>query len=538
MSTLGGSRTASSLVTTPSDATSPASPPSIVWSRVRDLPGIGTTLIARPGDDQLQIDFNHQITNTAANSELLILPSFEHPESGSSLYQALTQPMLSLRPLRDGSFRLTRCYYSEEAANAPLDLRVILRSGDNATETVAPREGGMILSGGTELHILSPRGAGECIVKLVLPECSSLHQLTAAPTQISALDGRIFISMGSPTAPVLRALTLLSLMPEEKLRVRGGTITFSKLFRGDEDRLFVIGAVQPRVTQGGGANMNAENPAGPSAAVLRVFYQSSSQGVFRVLPAINYPESISICRIPGYDKGPGEEFITPSSKVQAYLARQISNRSIAADIAPEVGQSVVEMITRVNRYPADWLYWKASDDYPRKLISEYTLIKDPTRWITWKEVAGERREPRNIPHPESLRINLRAKAPQFTRGALRTYQTRTSLGGEVTALIYRSYDNSIEYTIFRDRSNRIWFASIAFVRSKLSTLGVPSVGIDAQHLLSPLWEYFHLVPPALRGELHSANQSYCDNSKYLSGIPEIRRWWREAPEAKGSRRNQ
>lgn len=107
---------------------------------------------------------------------------------------------------------------------------------------------------------------------------------------------------------------------------------------------------------------------------------------------------------------------------------------------------------------------------------------------------------------------------------VRNYKTSTAVAGEVEALIFRSKDGNIEYTIMRDSKGRAWINRVSIVDADINIHGVSSTALDAGDLVMPLWEYKDQIPAEFQGEQHTdqnhkdyhSTEKYLEQNKYLN----------------------
>ena len=256
---------------------------------------------------------------------------------------------------------------------------------------------------------------------------------------------------------------------------------------------------------------------GTGGPVMTVFYRSNSQGVFRVLPAVNKGGARMVA--PGYDKGIGEYTLGAPRPVQEHLAGLVNKNQVSA--LPKADANVlVEKVVRVNNSPMDYVEYAKGDRYignviekPKPLTDAPDVLHTPSKHIV--------AEPRDLRIPDALR-------PDFSK-PVSTYKTSTATAGEVTATVYKSADGSLEYTVFqasRDGGTYVWFGEITPAGGTISPYGVYRSPINPGDLTMPLWEYRQQIPPELTGGVHPTKGSYSDAWGYVGRIPEIIEWYR------------
>lgn len=243
-------------------------------------------------------------------------------------------------------------------------------------------------------------------------------------------------------------------------------------------------------------------PGADGSPHLRLFYRSNSQGGFRVLPARN--KGLSHAGIPGYDKGPGESSLAAPSALETHFAAELLKGPARTVSDPS---DLVDGAVPVNRSIEEYFRYEQDPGHVGKRVRAAPLL----------ETGGV--------DPAAIRIADPAKRPDFSV-AIRQYRTVAELAGEVDALVYRSRDGSVEYTVLKDQSGRIWFSNVEFVGAALNEFGIPSQTVDAGALLKPRWEYEKQIPAQYRGAVNPRRPDYFDAWDYLRRIPEVQEWYR------------
>ena len=102
--------------------------------------------------------------------------------------------------------------------------------------------------------------------------------------------------------------------------------------------------------------------------------------------------------------------------------------------------------------------------------------------------------------------------------------------GEVTAYVYPSNNARLEYTLFKDESNKVWFGDVGDKQAPLSPHGLRRDAIDTgDELTMPLWEYEQQIPQGYNvgSERRGPGKQYSSAWGYIREMPEIQRWYRE-----------
>jgi hypothetical protein len=156
------------------------------------------------------------------------------------------------------------------------------------------------------------------------------------------------------------------------------------------------------------------------------------------------------------------------------------------------------------------------EDYVGNAVQERKLLS--------KTKDDLERGDKTIAQPGQVKVAAQGNRPNFAKPT-RSYKTSTSTAGDVDALVYRSYDGSLEYVVFKDAENHIWFQSVSVVDAKVTAHGVQDQAIDPGALCTPLWEYREEMSPDYWGRTNPRQPKYVSTWKYLSSMEEIRAWY-------------
>lgn len=293
-------------------------------------------------------------------------------------------------------------------------------------------------------------------------------------------------------------VTQRGLTPKDGIRVNGrGNIKVGDFFKDSDGRVFTVAEVE----------INGK-------MTHQIFYRSNSQAVFRLLPARNKG-----LKFPGYDKGMDENMLTASPELQTFLSKKLRNSN--HNNMPEMSPEELEGIIPVNRSVEDYMAYRKSDDYvDERFVQVDQILENPQRPL----LDGYDRE---FAHPENVRISHPNLKPDYNHPTQK-YEIHSPIYGDVQAYVYRSKDNSIEYTLLRDKNNRVWFGDVGYANSPLTQHGLRSDAIDAEELMTPLWEYHNGIPEGFTSrEANPKDERYGSTWNYIKKMPEIQRWYRE-----------
>lgn len=243
---------------------------------------------------------------------------------------------------------------------------------------------------------------------------------------------------------------------------------------------------------------------------LRAFYRSNSQGNFRLLPAQN--QGLGHLGLPGYDKGLGEHMLNLPSQVDETLAGLVRGNKVRTDIPVDDAGRLFAGASPINRTPADYFAYRDSPDFVGNGVTQRTIAPG----------AGKGR---NARMPQDVQVPPE-QMPRFDQPPVRTYKTNTSTAGEVDAMVYRSADDSLEYTLFKGQDGRVWVANVADSSSPITRHGVRQQAVDAGELEIPRWEYHQQIPQGFEGAAHpSMGNAYGDAWAYLRELPLIQSYY-------------
>ena len=246
---------------------------------------------------------------------------------------------------------------------------------------------------------------------------------------------------------------------------------------------------------------------------MRVAYRSNSQGGFRLLPARNK----GVPMMPGYDKGIGEHAIMLPNAVDELLMKRVAEGQVR-DVPPDQAEAVFEGGVPVNRSLLDYMKYSESADHVSKSVKTYTILAEAKDMLP--TASGH-----DLPAPGQVHISNPALRPNFAK-PVRTYHTTTSVAGPVEALVYRSHNGALEYVVYKDQQDHVWFKSVSVVDAKITAQGVSDTAIDAGALTTPYWEYRQQVPAEMLGQANAHHAEYSSSWKYLQGMEEIRAWYK------------
>jgi len=331
----------------------------------------------------------------------------------------------------------------------------------------------------------------------------------ARPAEPARLDSRSVHVSGADPEGAVAMLRQKGLEPRHGYQLSDGTrMTLSEPFDLGEGRVGFTAIVE----------------AADGTKSLRVFYKSNSHIEFKVLPAINQNAikvvGDEVFKLPGYDKGIGQHAIALPQEAQQQLASMLEGRKKL----PSLSHGELEALVRKNTGFSGYAAWESAPDFFGNQVTSRSLAAPASKP---KLKASDPRQG-DLRDPSDIRITVPEKAPDFGGSPVRTYQTSSSLiDGPVTVEVYPSKDGSLNYSVYRDPSGRVWFGSIESVSSPVSSYGVRSQAVEAGDLMSPLWDYHGAIAQGMAGKTNSRLNEYADNWAYVRQIPEVQRYYQE-----------
>jgi hypothetical protein len=250
---------------------------------------------------------------------------------------------------------------------------------------------------------------------------------------------------------------------------------------------------------------------------MRLFHRSNSQGTFRLVPGVRRVLHVY------FDKGLGEHTMYLPAEAQEFLARRLPTAA-AEDRLPIFEMEQLDGLVPYPRTEEAYHAFMDSGDNVRNALAapKPILVRH-----AGKEAMIEARRGEWVSRPDLIVIREAGHRPDYSK-IVRSWKTHTPVAGDLDALVFRSADGTLEYTVLRDRSGRIWFGGVEDLTSEITTHGVRRRPVDATELMAPRFEYFDRIPYEFRGaRAPNGSGHYFDQWDYLREIPEIQRFYRE-----------
>ena len=319
---------------------------------------------------------------------------------------------------------------------------------------------------------------------------------TPEPRQASSVGrpsriGSKVYTYGPDTMRVEPLVEKLSLQPHHVVGFQAARYSFSDPFELGDGRLAVLGVV---------------DVAGERTVSL--YWRSNSQGVFRLLPALNARTRRTgdawFDSMPGFDKGIDENALNLPSKVQQRLAELVTHGQVRRDLTEADAAALLETLPPQYRTRKQYDEYEASEAHPRfhtRTKRVYRVTRGGGQYVA---------EPL---HPDYSKLLGQSKMV-------------TPLDGPVTVQRFPSRDRTLEYTVLVDADQRIRIADVQLRAPPLNRFGVPSLFVDAGTLLTPRWEYRFQIPKEHVGPAHPVHEEYASTWPLLRSRPEIKAYYR------------
>jgi hypothetical protein len=235
---------------------------------------------------------------------------------------------------------------------------------------------------------------------------------------------------------------------------------------------------------------------------LRMYYASNSAGMFRLLPYISQ----------NYDKAGNEAALTLPSEVQEFLSGIVKMTSHVKQVAEEHAPVL-------SKYDEG-----AGVQYMQN--DQVNLLR--RNWSEKVLNLLESRKKFSSPSQIIIKENLK---PNYSK-MISEYSLPSKVYGKIRAFVYASKDGSLEYTLFKNEHNQVWFGHTDVTHSDVNVYGLHDRVVDADHgraLLSPLYEYPAQIQPGYQGSIPKGGKGeYLSNWNFVRGIPEIQEWYKSA----------
>lgn len=203
--------------------------------------------------------------------------------------------------------------------------------------------------------------------------------------------------------------------------------------------------------------------------VARSFYQSNSQGEWRLLPDYAVDDfSHSIW----YGKGYSEEMTNLPSILQKALSEQAKKTKVKTIDDPDR-----LLLSTAKKYDIDLYQFMKRN---KKLKSDAYQEIDQTPEVSFGELTRAKERPEDVRVPES-------QMPNFTQ-EIDNWESEASLYGVLTNRVYDSQDGKLRYTFSEDKAGRAFVSNIEYI-SKVTSSGVREKWVSGGDVETPLFEY-------------------------------------------------
>ncbi len=254
-----------------------------------------------------------------------------------------------------------------------------------------------------------------------------------------------------------------------------------------------------------------------SGPVLRLFYRSNSQAIFRLLPGHN--KGLDHLDMPSYDKGGNEQALSVPTRVNEAISSVVERHRTRHDIPGGDPHPLLAAVPYTHGLDQFMDYARNSDN-PRQQVAVQEFLTPShlqDRLRLQGPDSGTTVHPRDIVvPPESM--------PDFSQAPYE-YPTRSDLAGPLTAMGYSSADGSLQYTLLRDRRGRVWVGSVEYPNVRVTDLGVRRAAPKTGALTTPAQETQTQIAVGYQGA--HIRDSYYENWQYVRQIPLIVEYYRQ-----------
>lgn len=232
--------------------------------------------------------------------------------------------------------------------------------------------------------------------------------------------------------------------------------------------------------------------------VARSFYQSKSQGVWRILPS--YRGDNVKGELEWLHKLYGEDYLTLPSEAQKALATKVKEGGKGSEAEVDVAFfGTCKFIDPTKSYVID------------RFNSPYHLD------------GNERGEDNEKIPPDGLDIKKEEEKPDFSR-EIDSWEENTHLYGKIKVSVFHSKNSKIRYTFCEEASGKVWIGGIELVNASLLDNGMRETWVERGDLTTPSYEYYDQAGE-YKNNKDQKDFTYTDVYKnYLSHIPIIKEY--------------
>ncbi|MBT9584810.1 FHA domain-containing protein [bacterium] len=120
--------------------------------------------------------------------------------------------------------------------------------------------------------------------------------------------------------------------------------------------------------------------------------------------------------------------------------------------------------------------------------------------------------------PESFAYRDRADAPDFSQPGV-AYNFQHPMHGPVTARVFHSHNEKVNYLFYQDQHQRSWIAQVEETGSVLTSWGTRQNPLSVGDLAMPALEYPEQIPAGYAGNM--VGPDYADASAYVHRLPPV-----------------
>lgn len=335
--------------------------------------------------------------------------------------------------------------------------------------------------------------------KIVLSKGKKLYEVTSQKVKMALNNWKISRMVKNTTSygrdpEFVSKLRKNNLLPKHTIEVKGVNYHITDIINTKNGRKVAFAIIETGKTR-----------------TFQTLVSSNSQGTFRVIPVVVVDEQGEVAYL---SKGLASASIEVPNEVDALLGQKLLKNEVRTDISKTTGDELLIGSVPDTLFPTDGEHPLA---YEFLGLREKLLLQD-------KNLNTIHANDVNV-KPENIRIANRDFEPDFSKKPVLEYKTTTELSGEVKAQVFRSRDGSIEYTVFKDKEEKIWIAKITDTTAAINNSGIRKEYFSARNILQPRWEYPEQIPGTYAGASNPINGKYADNWDYLKRIPVIKDYY-------------
>ena len=242
--------------------------------------------------------------------------------------------------------------------------------------------------------------------------------------------------------------------------------------------------------------------------IARSFYQSKSQGLWRVLPSYHGNNVKGI--MTWLHKLYGEDYLSLPAEVQKALATNVKYNGKGA-----MSEDVETAFMGTAKF------FDPSKSYVRERFGKPHHLQ-----------GNERGDKKSLVAPDKLDLKNESEKPDFSK-PLDTWEEDTYLYGRVKLSVFSSKNGSLRYTFCEDQRGRAWVGSIELTNAPVLDNSMRETWVEHGNIPTPAYEY-STQDGGYGNRKDRKDFSYVDMyEKYLQHIPIIKEYKNMSEKTKG-----